>query len=603
MTITPTTATFAGGNDFCCCRLMRVCKTRAMIARRPYGGEAHPKTTRACTVAWLGLFPADFYRMMPPALSSSSNSPADPTPPANDAPRPVFPQPVNRPFTRTVAQPVAHATARGFAFNLSAALLTKVFNFGGQIVLSWLLGAREFGYVGLAMTVASFAVLVQQGGVKDLLIQRGRSYAKWANSVFWMSIAFGVGSMVLMLIAAPLAAAFFHDRRLLPLIALFSLINIPQALCVVPDAKLLIDLRYKLSAALTLLQVVVMMVLSILFAAMHMGAYSILLPVPIVNTMRLLIVWPLTRPPVRADLQLRRWRYLLGSNFTLVAAMFLLTVTYQGDYVMLGWLWPDKEIVGRYFWAFNLSAQTMQLIAMNLGSVLLPSLATLQAEPRRLLTAFLRASKAMALVVIPACLLQVALADPLIRAVFKPRWFEAIVLVQILSAGWVFLAISPSATSLLKARGQFATYLRFYGFYASLFLAMVYIGARQGAAVGTATAVSLCAVIAGPASVYVASRRIGGRWRDVAEIFLPPLGAAAVAVGCAWGLGQLLPGENRLHLWLRVVTVTAVSGVLYIPLIRIVAPEAFADLLERAIGLLRRGRAAPAEGPVAAGPA
>jgi hypothetical protein len=99
------------------------------------------------------------------------------------------------------------------------------------------------------------------------------------------------------------------------------------------------------------------------------------------------------------------------------------------------------------------------------------------------------------------------------------------------------------------------------------------------------------ALIAGPATVYVATREIGGRWRDALGLFAAPLAAGILAVGAAWALSQLLP-HTRAGLWLRVATVLAVSGAIYLPLIRRLSPAAFQELIDRARAMAGRAPAA-----------
>ena len=52
----------------------------------------------------------------------------------------------------------------------------------------FVLDDNDFGYVGLAYAVYTFAALVQQGGVLEVLVQRGRNFEQLANAAFWMSI-------------------------------------------------------------------------------------------------------------------------------------------------------------------------------------------------------------------------------------------------------------------------------------------------------------------------------------------------------------------------------------------------------------------------------
>ena len=63
----------------------------------------------------------------------------------------------------------------------------------------------------------------------------------------------------------------------------------------------------------------------------------------------------------------------------LLLANFFVMLTWQGDYIILG-IMHDPKTVGIYFFAFNLSIQTMQVFTSNLDGRDVPG--TLQAPGR-----------------------------------------------------------------------------------------------------------------------------------------------------------------------------------------------------------------------------
>ena len=101
-------------------------------------------------------------------------------------------------------------------------------------------------------------------------------------------------------------------------------------------------------------------------------------------------------------------------------------------------------MVGAYFFAFRLAIQPVQLLAGNLSNVLFPILAQLRGDPARQGEAALKASRVLSYVVMPYCFLQAAVAKPLLTLVFADKWLAAIPLMQILSIGLAFDAVSWS---------------------------------------------------------------------------------------------------------------------------------------------------------------
>ena len=329
-----------------------------------------------------------------PSISAAS-APADPAPPLGDK------------------------TASGFFYVIAQFGGTKILAFLGQLVLSWLLKGKDYGYIGLSFTVVATGTLISAVGLHDVLVQRWRDYDHWATPVFWLSVTLGLASTLLTCAAAPLAASFFHDARLTPLICILSTQTFIGSLALLPHTRLVIDLRFKLFTAINFGTSTLIIGLSVFFAMLGFGPYSYILPWPIGGAIRTAVLWIVAPPRVHRRPRLRLWKYLAGDSFLMgISATFVLIAS-QFDYVILGRMYKDKAIIGQYFWAFNLSMQTLQLLANNLGGVLLPSLARLQDDPKRLLSAFLRAAKVLMVLAVPACLLQATLADPLIKLVFR----------------------------------------------------------------------------------------------------------------------------------------------------------------------------------------
>jgi PST family polysaccharide transporter len=279
---------------------------------------------------------------------------------------------------------------------------------------------------------------------------------------------------------------------------------------------------------------------------------------------------------------------MVADSGMLIAIMALYAVTSQGDYIILGRMYP-AEVVGLYFWAFALSTQSVQMIAQNLAVVLFPSLSRLKDEPARLRGGFVRTLRVLAIVSIPACFLQAALARPAVELLFDARWQEGIVLVQILSVGWALFSTAYVSDSLLKAQGRFWTLLWQWLLFAALFAALVYAGARGWGVRGAAAGVSAYSWLVGPLGIWIALRPMGGRWRDVAGVFAAPIavGGACVALAAlaGWWVRGLLPAEARWAEVVEIGVITLVSAGLYIPAIRRVSAEPWGDLVARLRGV------------------
>ena len=501
---------------------------------------------------------------------------------------------------------LARRTAHGFFWLMAQTLGSKLVGMAGQIVLAWLLMPGDVGLWGSASMVMAFSALIQQAGLRETLISRHQAYHLWANPAFWMTVTLGLVGAALTAAAAWPAAWFFAEDRLFGLLMLCAATAPLMSLDQVAEAKLQIELKFGLLAAVKWGEAVATLALTVLFAAIidaPYKAYAYVLPRPLVAVARLAVFWNAARPPVKwTRMQLRRWRYLFSDSATLLVSNFFLQLQWQGDYLIIMKLFK-AAVLGVYFQAYNLSIQTMQLFTGNLTGVLFPALSKLQDDPRRQIRAFLDATRMLALIAVPLCFVQMGVADPGMRLFFQDqKWSDAIPVLQALSVGMAFRVVASPGGSLIQAQGRFRVIMITNIINAIVFLSLVICGAMIGPAqtdvlwlkpasrVGVAVAFYFAVI--GPVFLWIAIRPSGGRWRDVAGVYAAPMLCSIVATAASMGVGALVP-QIRGHRWFqfaRMMTILCFFTAVYAPLIRWAAPEAWRAVIMRIVSLYR-GRA------------
>jgi PST family polysaccharide transporter len=469
---------------------------------------------------------------------------------------------------------------------IAQTLGTKGINTTANIVLAWLLAREDFGLIGLAYTVTAFVSVLQRAGLREILIHRHAQFRRWANPVFWMSLTLGIGGMLLTLASIPLVVRIYQEPKLAGLLAILSL-NAPlSALLVVPQAKLSNQLRFKAQSLIVVTVALVQAMIACTLAWRGWGAYSIAVAMVTSIAVNALIQWSLAphRPGIR--LRIRRWWYLMGDSAALTIMSALWTVTSQGDFIMLG-IFHDAVQTGLYYFAFNLSMQTVTLFTDNLGNVLFPTLSKLQEDPHRQTQAFILASRMLALVTIPACFLQAALADPAIRLIFPDKWAPAIPVVQILCIGMAFRAVGAPGQSLMQSQGRFKTLMIFHGALSATFIISVGMAAAFGGLVAVALAESLVFVVLWPVVCYLGIRYGGGRWREVSRIYTPAMIGSVLAITPGWAAAMMLPSMPYGNV-VRISLICASSLLFYWLIMPRLAPADWNGLWERFHQMLKR---------------
>lgn len=466
-----------------------------------------------------------------------------------------------------------------------------------QLALAWLLAKSDFGLIGLAYTVSTFAALLSNPGIDAILVQRGRRFDRWVTPAFWLGMTTGMAAMVLMAVAAPVAAWAYREPQLVGLILVLSLGAPLQTLQIVPRAHLQTHLRFRGLVLLNLSNVALMAALTVLCAYLGFGPYSFAIPVPITAALVSAMAWSTARPTVGLHPHVRRWRYLIGDSAALLGTRIMNIAVSQGDYIALGLFGVSQAAIGTYFFAYRFSTQAFWLTANSVPAVLFPSLSRLVENPEGQVRATRRAVRLLAVVAIPICMLQVLLANPLFRLLFPDRWLDAVLPLQVLSLGIMFNAPAWPVTSLLMAQRRFRELFRIAVVYTVVFAVMVTVALTVDESIlAVALAVSLWYCWSS-AYAYRAAIPRESFYSFFLQCYRPALAAILAALPSALLLAAMPSG--RLADALLVVAITLIFVLTYALLLRQIAPSDWADFWAQLTPFWKRlpwQRMAPLEG-------
>jgi len=471
-------------------------------------------------------------------------------------------------------------TVRGMAFLSMQTVLVKSSGLIGQVILSWLLFPHDFGLIGLAYTVTSLTGLIRGIGLREFLIRR-KSSALWLEPAMWLGFLLGSVSSAVIVLVAPAMAGVYNEPKIAGLLYVLALSQPFASVSSVLNGVLQQQMRFKTLSALASANTIISIILSVVFAKVGMGAYSFVLPAPIVEISLLTVLWLMVKPRFVWKPKVGSWRFFAGTSTFVLLTNLCYTLVSQGDYMLLGYF-HNAATVGVYYFAFNLATQATKFLWSSMGGVLFPAYTTLAQDPQRLGAAFRKTVQTIALVFVPLSLLQIPLAEPLVRLFFAEKWLPAIPLIQIMGFAMAVHSVAEPCVPLLQAQGRFAE-----NFYLSLvwaigFLAVVAFAARHGGAKEVAIAVAGYYLAASPVYFWVVTRKIGFGLRELFEFYLAPiiLGSLAVGVGAYSMTIVKLPDIAAL------AALPCISLLAYVALLYVFARRQGAEAVEPLIGRL-----------------
>jgi PST family polysaccharide transporter len=454
----------------------------------------------------------------------------------------------------------------------------RVITFVGQVLLGRLLTDRDFGLFAIALSVASFMQVFKDGGLRQLLIQRGRGeYQRLLGPVFWMMAVFALGSAGLLAAASGPVSRAYGEGALGPMLRVLAAALAASLPSMILLTGMYIDLRFDVLAAISTGSIALRYVLTVALAWSGLGPMSFVWPMLVCAAAESAVALVLDPDrPWRERARWVVWPVLLGESKWLIAGSLATFVLYLGNYPVIG-LFATTEVVGVYSFAFLLVSQT-GTVAYAVEQVLFPSLSRLRDEPERRRVATLRSLRAAAILMAPACFSLAAVYEPLELLIWHGRWAESVAPLQLLCLAYPPFILHFVSKCVLMATGRFRSAA------AMIFSAgagTILAGGIAAAVWGTPTAIA--AATAGyltAASIPMLALPLRSESISLGQILArvgPAFVLAFAAAGSAWGLDQWV--LKSLHPLTRGAVGTGVAGLLTAGLFRVFIPEGIRDLV------------------------
>lgn len=382
---------------------------------------------------------------------------------------------------------LGRTVGRGVLWMIVNTGVAKLASFAAQVVLGALLSAHDFGVFAVSVSVAGLTSVFRDAGVRQLLVQRGREYEKVAGPLFWLGLTLNAAAAAALAVASPSLAKLYGEPQLTSLL-LITAVAIPLATPgAMLSARLGIDLRFREISILQTVLAVIRYGGTIGCALAGAGPLSFVLPLPILAITEWIAGYVLTRSAIwMRSPQFSSWpEFFMPLKWSLLTIVAIILCN-TGIYVVIGAL-VSSEVVGVYFFAYQLVIQIGAMLAGNVGQVLFPAFAKLKEEPTRQRDATVRALRMLMFVAAPMNLALVAVFAPLEALVWDGRWLGAVLPVVVISACYPAQLSLTVAMSVRQANGDFREWGRLfflYGVGSILFGAVgaVVFGSAEGVA-------------------------------------------------------------------------------------------------------------------------
>jgi O-antigen/teichoic acid export membrane protein len=459
------------------------------------------------------------------------------------------------------------AAADGFAQQVRAGVIWRS---GSQIVgqlLAWtstflvirLLSPSDYGLVAMTGVVLAFLTLFNGWGIASALVRDERTDKHKIGQAFGLLILMNGALAGAQLVAAPYAAAYFHQPMVADLLRVQALFFLVNPFIALGHALMARRLAFKQQSRIDLAASGVSAVTAVACAYSGLGVWT-------------LVAAPGTLWLARAAgyvVAARLWEIRPRFRFAgaggmiryggaMVAVQFCWFVQSQAD-VFIGGRLLDPHRLGIYTTALFLTQILAFKFVPPLNEVAFAAYSRIQSQRDVIQTAFLKSVRLIMLVALPFYFGLAVTAAPLVATFLGPQWTETIALVPILALAMPLMTLQILFAPATNALGRPGMAVR-TGMAGAVMLPIAFFVGIQFGPIGLAWAWlgGMAALLA--VTVELSLPFIGIARRALAAAVAPGLLAAAAMAAMVAALDSALPAMatgNRLGL------LVAAGGIAY----------------------------------------
>ncbi len=417
------------------------------------------------------------------------------------------------------------------------------------ILLARLLTTADFGLVAMAFLVTRLVLAISQVQFGAAIIQDEDISEAQVSALFLLSVGINAVMSAACCIAAPLAADFFNEPRLTPVLQVMSWGLLLSSLSF-PTVLLRKRMDFGAYSAHELYSMLAGNLLAVAAAFAGMGVWSLVLRMMVQRLVFAVSIWRITRwRPVRPSFagiggHMRYGLHLLGSNVLYFASQNMAPI-------LIG-RFEGKETLGCFTIAFNLALVPAQQVQGVFTTVLTPAFASIQRDLASFRRRAYASTFALGLVYIPAMLGLAAVARPFVRFAYGEKWAPVAGFLALLAGAGLVKGIEHLLRSVILATGRSAAIVRITAIETGSMLLFLAVGGGLGGTSGLVVAYVASAFVSGAFTLREAHAAVGGDPLFLRAIGRSLLAAVAMAVVVA-AVAALAPWQSGVTLLTQVL--------------------------------------------------
>lgn len=406
-----------------------------------------------------------------------------------------------------VKQKLSSQFLRNMGWLGTAEIIVRVLRLGITIVVARFLTPKDYGLVAIVMTAWEFTRVFVDVGIGLKIIRTDQQDLNdLCDSVYWLNWLICSGLFILQCLLAFPISWFYHNSQVILPICVLSLRYLMIPVTSIQTSLLYRENRFKIPAVVHTIESLISYALTIGFAILGMGYWSVILPLVLAPSAGILIYYTNHSWRPGTKLKTKYWRETFDFGKNILGIQLLKTLRNNLDYLIVGHF-LGVEVLGLYFFSFNAGLGISLSISNTIGASILPYLCAAQSNLIEFKKRYFSSLKIISLIIIPLVFLQSSLAYWYVPVIAGQKWVPAIPILILICLSAIPRPFADAASQLLVVVNKPDLDLRWNLLFTGLFTIAIFIGI-QWQAIGVAMSVLLIHMIALPLFTFYATRYV-----------------------------------------------------------------------------------------------
>ena len=321
------------------------------------------------------------------------------------------------------------------------------------ILLGRLLSPSDYGMIAMIAVFSLIASELQNSGFRVALVNLKQPTAEDYNSVFWFNILVGTGLYVLLFLAAPLIARYYHEPALVPLSRYAFLGFVFASFGTSQAAYLFKNLRAKQMAKAGMTAVLVSSCVGVVMAWRGCSYWSLATQTNLFVLINTLLFWHYSewRPTLHIDFgPVRR---MFGFSVKILISNILIHVNANVLNILLVRYYSARD-TGYYNQAYQWNFKCVSLIQGMVKQVDQPVLSGLADDAARQLRVLRKMVRFTAFIAFPALLGFGLVAHEFIVLAITAKWAASAQFLQLLCLAGALMPLNTLLSDAIVAKGR-----------------------------------------------------------------------------------------------------------------------------------------------------